>query len=126
MVDTSVQNSNPASKTSGRSKFVSSKRKSASAKNGATRKTRGKNQQGLTSKLYSQGRNAVEGAYNTASDIGSSLPKISRNLHLRDRSQTVYDMIENKPLIFGAVGLGVGMVIAALLPTNLTRSSNRR
>jgi hypothetical protein len=126
MVSTSAQNSSNAAKGPAHKKPVAAKRKTASRKNGISVKSRAKNSQGAASRLFRQGRSVVETAYDTASDVSSSLPKISRNLHLRERGQTVYDMVENRPLIFGAVGLGVGVVIAALLPSTKRRSSKRR
>ncbi len=128
MVNTSTQTSSDTAKSAVPKKSTSSKRKVSARKNGSSAKSRGKNSQGMTAKLYRQGRDVMESAYDAASGIGSSLPKISGNLDLRKRGQSIYSAVENKPLIFGAVGLGVGIVLAALMPSlsnHNTQSSNR-
>lgn len=87
----------------------------------ASLKRKGKAADGLTTKLYRQGRNAVSSAYDSAAKAGaratSALPELPGNLHLRSRSQSLYHLMEERPLVMGAVGLGVGMVLAALLPS---------
>lgn len=125
MVNTSAQTSSDTAKSAVPKKSTSPKRKASARKNGISAKNRGKNAQGMTAKLYRQGRNVMEGAYDAASGIGSSLPKISGNLHLRQRGQSMYSAVENKPLIFGAVGLGVGIVLAALMPSMSNRGTHR-
>jgi hypothetical protein len=84
-------------------------------------KRKGKASEGLTMQLYRQGRDGVSSAYDSAAKAsaraGSAMPKLRGNLHLLSRSQSVYAMMEERPLVMGAVGLGVGMVLAALLPS---------
>lgn len=86
---------------------------------------------GLAAKLYHQGRDAVSSAYDSAAKAGAkagakasrALPHLPNDLHLRSRGQSFYTMMEERPIVMGAVGLGVGMVLAALLPSF---SSDRR
>lgn len=125
MVNTSVQNNSGPVKTGSVKKASATKRKAGPRKNGVAAKGRRKAAEGVTASLYRQGRNAVDGVYNAASGIGSALPKIPRQLHLRERGQAVYGSIEGNPLIYGAVGLGVGILIAALLPSMHSRNSHR-
>jgi hypothetical protein len=125
MVNTAIQNSTDSAKPAARKKSAPAKRKNASRKAVVSAKARNGNSKGISSKLYRQGRKAVAGVYDAANTLGSSLPSMPRNLHLRERGQSMYDMVENKPLVFGVVGLGVGMVIAALLPSMHNRNSHR-
>jgi DhnA family fructose-bisphosphate aldolase class Ia len=80
-----------------------------------------KNADGLAAKLFHQGRDAVSSAYDSAAKAGAkasrSLPHLPNDLHLRSRGQSIYTMMEEHPIVMGAVGLGVGMVLAALLPS---------
>jgi hypothetical protein len=125
MVNTSVQTNTDKAKPGSPKRTAVQKRKSAARKNGKSAKSRSRTQMGVTESVYRHGRNAVTGAYKSASEMGGSLPKMARNMHLRERGQSMYDMVEKKPLVFGAVGLGVGMVIAALLPSMGNRNSHR-
>jgi hypothetical protein len=94
--------------------------------NGTRRKTKRSAPEGMASQLYRQGRNAVSGAVESGIDMGRSIPKLGRGLHIRERGQSVYSMMEERPLVMGAVGLGVGMVLAALLPSMSKYSRNRQ
>ena len=122
MVNTSMQNNLDTPTTR---KSAAPKRKASARKSGTVAKAKGKKTQGMSAKLYRQGRNAMAGAYDAAASIGSSLPKIPGQRQLRKQGQSVYAMVEHNPLIFGAVGLGVGMALAALIPSMSGRSSNR-
>jgi hypothetical protein len=77
--------------------------------------------EGLGAQLYRQGREAMSGAYDSASKVGSraskAMPSLRGNLDLRSRSQSLYQTMEEHPFVIGAVGLGVGMVLAAMLPS---------
>jgi hypothetical protein len=91
------------------------------------RRARAEAPEGLGAQLYRQGRDAVSGVYDSAATVGAraskAMPKLRGNLHLRSRGQSIYSTMEEHPLVIGAVGLGVGMVLAALLPSakNLRR-----
>ncbi len=115
MANSATQNSSDTVKKPGARKARSATRKVAKA--GSSSKGRRKVQNGHSSSLYQQGRDALSGAYDTAAKAGRSLPKLSGDLHLRERGQSVYAMMEERPLVMGAVGLGVGIVLATLLPS---------
>ena len=117
MVTTSTQNSSDNLKGSTSKKAVPTKRK-VQARSG---KSKNKTSAGLTANLYKQGKDAVSSVYDSAAKAGvrasKAMPDIGRNLDLRSRSRSVYTMMEERPLVVGAVGLGVGMMLAALLPS---------
>lgn len=106
-------------------------RKSTKPKIAKTRSTvKGKSKlkasERLRDQIYRQGREAVSTVYESASEVGArasrAMPDLRHNLNLRARSQSLYTTVEEHPLVIGAVGLGVGMVLAALLPSaNTTR-----
>jgi hypothetical protein len=125
MVNSSALNNSDMGKSHAPKKAATSKRKASSRKSASSTRSRSNKSNGVTAKLYRTGRNAMAGAYDAASAVGSNLPKIPSNLHLKERGQSVYSMVENKPLIYGAVGLGVGVVLAALIPSMHGRNSNR-
>lgn len=87
-------------------------------------KKRSKKTESMTSQLFRQGKDAVSGAYETAAKAGRALPKMPSSRELRQQGHTVYTMMEERPLVMGAVGLGVGIALAALLPS--MRSSGKR
>lgn len=130
MVSTTVQSNTTANKGGAPKKARSGKRKVASrarAANGRsrTRRARGASSnrsQGMTAQLYRQGRDMVSGAYETAAKAGRSMP---RSIGLRARGKSAYSMLEERPLVMGAVGIGVGMVLGALLPS-MTSHRGRR
>jgi hypothetical protein len=118
MATSMMQNSTESMRGSAPKKAVKSKRK-VQARGSVKRKAKAR--EGLTTQLYRQGRDVVSSAYDSAAKAsaraGSAMPKLGENLHLRSRSQSLYTMMEQRPLVMGAVGLGVGMVLAALLPS---------
>jgi ElaB/YqjD/DUF883 family membrane-anchored ribosome-binding protein len=66
-------------------------------------------------KLMQSGKSALGSAYSWADAAGRSLPRAARNIHMPAHG-SVQDFVSDRPLILGAVGLGVGMAIGALLP----------
>jgi hypothetical protein len=78
------------------------------------RKSRTGETETMTAQLYRQGKDAVAGAYETATLAGRALPSTRQ---IREQGQSVYSMMEERPLVMGAVGLGVGIALAALLPS---------
>lgn len=115
MANSATQSSSDTAKITGARKAGSGNRKVAKA--GTSSKGHRNIQDKKSSNLYQQGRNALSGAYDTAAKAGRSLPKLSGELHLRERGQSLYTMMEERPLVIGAVGLGVGIVLATLLPS---------
>jgi hypothetical protein len=118
MATTTMQNSTENVKGRVSKKAINAKRKVQTRGSG---KSKVKAADGLTTQLYRQSRDAVSSVYDSAAKAGvrasDAMPKIRGNLHLRSRSHAVYAMMEERPLVMGAVGLGVGMVLAALLPS---------
>jgi hypothetical protein len=122
MVTTSVQSSNQGMKGGSSKKAKSPKRKAQGARS-ANKNASSHNSESMTSHLYRQGRDAVAGAYESAVKAGHYMPQLSSNL--KSRRHSVYAMIEERPLVMGAVGLGVGMVLATLLPS-ISHHRNQR
>jgi uncharacterized membrane protein YedE/YeeE len=78
--------------------------------------------------LLQKGRDTVSGLYDgaakTAKRVQRILPKLPRDLRMTSGRQSVYTMFEEHPLVVGAVGVGVGIALASLLPS--FESKNRR
>ena len=68
------------------------------------------------SRLISRGKAAFGDAYAWAGEASHSLPRSTRDLGLPDQ-KSLKAMIDDKPLIIGAVGLGIGVALGSMLPT---------
>ncbi len=66
-------------------------------------------------RLIARGKEAFGDAYAWAGEAGSALPKATRD-HLPDQ-KSLKTMIDERPLIIGAVGLGIGVALGSMLPT---------
>jgi len=67
-------------------------------------------------RLIARGKTAFSDAYAWAGEASSALPRTRRDLGLPD-TKSLKAMIDDKPLIIGAVGLGVGVALGSMLPT---------
>ncbi len=66
------------------------------------------------SRLMSRGKRAIGGAYEWAADgAGRALPSAAR--HLPDQ-RTLQSVFEDRPILLGVIGLGVGAMIGMMLP----------
>lgn len=123
MATTTLQNSTETTRGGNPPKAVKAKRKLQARRSSKIPA------EALTSRLYREGRDAVSSAYDSATEAGArariALPKLRNKLHLRERSQSAFTMMEERPLVLGAVGLGVGMVLATLLPSFSSHRSKR-
>jgi hypothetical protein len=128
MATTTMQSETDMAKRSTPRKAVKAKRK-VKARASTGRRAKPDATEGLGKQLYRQGRDAVSGVYDTASTIGTrarrAMPKLRGGVDLRARGESVYSTMEEHPLVIGAVGLGVGMVLAAMLPS-MNKRNNRR
>ncbi|MFO1033331.1 MAG: hypothetical protein U1E15_04320 [Hyphomicrobiales bacterium] len=114
--ETEKTKSSPAHRK-GNGKFIARGTRRASAKRGGRKSVRGAMQAGNSSRgtaarLMSQGRDAVGGAYSWAGQAAG-------NLKMPDM-QSMRQMANERPLVLGAVGLGIGLLLGVLLPS--TRS----
>lgn len=66
-------------------------------------------------KLLSRGKQALGGAYEWAESAGRSLPSISDKIHMPS-TRRAQSMMEDNPLMVGALGLGLGLALAAMMP----------
>jgi len=68
------------------------------------------------SRLIARGKAAFGDAYAWAGEASSALPRRARDLSLPDQ-RSLKAMIDDRPLIIGAVGLGIGVALGSMLPT---------
>ncbi len=122
MATSTVQSaSDIASKTPKKTRAVKSK---AKAGRPFGTKNRIESGESMSAKLFRQGKDVIADAYDTAANAGRAMPKIPTTRELRQQGQSVYSMMEERPLVLGAVGLGVGIALAALLPS-MTRGGKK-
>lgn len=67
-------------------------------------------------RLIARGKAAFGDAYAWAGEASHSLPRSTRDLGLPD-PKSLKAMIDDRPLIIGAVGLGIGVALGSMLPT---------
>ena len=65
--------------------------------------------------LFNRGKTAIQAATDWAGTTVKHLPYAARNLNVPDQKAAM-DFAEQRPLVVGAVGLGIGLVVGALLP----------
>ena len=72
------------------------------------------------SRFIGRAKSAFGDAYTWVGETGNALPKTARRIGLPNQ-QSMREFIDEKPLIVGAVGLGAGIALGAMLP--MTRAS---
>jgi hypothetical protein len=65
--------------------------------------------------FFDRSKTAFHAASGWAGDKAKRLPGAARKLNLPDQKAAM-DFAEQRPLVVGAVGLGLGLVVGALLP----------
>ena len=76
-------------------------------------------------RLIARGKSAFGDAYAWAGEVGSALPKSARYMSLPN-SSSLKSVIEDKPLILGAAGLGIGVIIGSMLPSAFSAAPAKR
>ena len=76
-------------------------------------------------RFIGRAKSAFGDAYTWVGETGNALPKTARRMGLPNQ-QTMQEFIDEKPLIVGAVGLGVGIALGAMLPMTRARASTKR
>ena len=65
--------------------------------------------------FFDRGKRALYAASNWTGATAKHLPETARKLNLPDQ-KTAMEFAEQRPLVVGAVGLGLGLVVGAMLP----------
>jgi hypothetical protein len=73
------------------------------------------------SALSRRAKRMMNDAGEWAEETTGALPRLAKNLHLP--SPSLPSITDANPLVLGAVGLGLGVIIGALLPRNMIDSS---
>ncbi len=99
-------------------------RSSKSGKRSAAGNTGGRGYGRTASRFMSQGKQALGDAYGWASEgAGRAFPRASS--YVRDH-RNFRNLIEERPLMIGAIGLGLGAIIGMMLPSRLMGKTSRR
>ena len=77
------------------------------------------------SRFIGRARSALGEAYSWVGETGSTLPKHGRHVRMPVQ-RTILAFINEKPLIVGAVGLGLGFAMAAMLPLSHSAASSKQ
>jgi hypothetical protein len=122
-VSKTVKGANPAARSKiARKTRPASRKAAASAKRASTSASRRPSQSTFAgysdsaARLIARGKEAFGNAYAWAGEASSALPKATRDLGLPDQ-KSLKTMIDERPLIIGAVGLGIGVALGSMLPT---------
>jgi hypothetical protein len=75
----------------------------------------GRSAQRSASGLARRGKRLVEDAQGWADNARNAMPRFAKNMHLPS-PPSFESITEANPVILGAVGLGIGVIIGALLP----------
>ena len=67
------------------------------------------------SRFIGRAKSAFGDAYTWVGETGSALPKTAKRMGLPNQ-KSMQEFIDEKPLIIGAVGLGLGIALGAMLP----------
>jgi hypothetical protein len=70
-------------------------------------------------RFLKRGKSAFGGAYTWAGEAGKSLPANVRNFGLPDQ-KSIQTLMNDSPLVLGVVGLGIGVMLGAMLPAMAT------
>jgi hypothetical protein len=114
----------PSSPMKKRKGAVARKRRST-ARTGKIARSNG-GMQTTAVEFLKQGRSVLSGAYDQVSHATQSLPHAARYVTDPRKRRSITRMMEERPLMVGAVGLGIGMVLAALLPSFSTPHEDSR
>lgn len=112
--NTSSTGSSTAGKSKSSSKGDKDKAGSSKENNNGNKSNRSRGQKGSSygngaSALLSQGRHAVDGAYEWVAGSAERLIPGRRSLQ---------NLMEEQPLVVGAIGLGIGAIIGMMIPGN--------
>lgn len=113
-------------KTTDRKAMPRSRRRNSSTRKAAPRP---RNAAGLfeygesASRFLARSQQALASAYDWAGSKGRRIPEAIKRAHLPD-ARSLQSLAEEKSAILGAVGIGVGILIGAMLPS--MGSSSRR
>lgn len=113
-----------------------SKRRKASARKSAVRKAKSRkaaarrrtNSSRAASRsgnrVLREGRRMVSRAYSLADDARRAMPRIARDFRLPRRKDL--HLTDANPLVVGAIGLGIGVVLGSLMPSRFGSMSGLR
>ncbi len=105
-----------AAKTKARSSRTASAKRPAVA--AAKRSTAGVGYGDTAARFIAKGKSAFGDAYAWAGEAGSDLPRRVRGMTLPNPNSVQTYLVE-RPLVLGAVGLGLGMALGALIPSRI-------
>jgi hypothetical protein len=76
-------------------------------------------------RFIGRAKSAFGDAYTWVGETGNALPKTARRIGLPNQ-RSVQAFMDEKPLIMGAVGLGLGVALGAMLPKAVVNSPTKR
>ena len=112
-----------ASRGSSRSEGATKSRSSSRARSSRSRKSgSGSGSRGIASRFLSGGRKAAGSAYEWAAEGASrAVPLASRAM---PDQRMVQRLVDERPYMLGAIGLGIGAMIGLMLPSPLHMGSS--
>lgn len=97
-----------------RSRRASASRSSSGGSKRSSRSRSRRRSNGTVNTLMARGRSALNQAYGLAEQAGSASSRAVRKM---PDTRSLQTMMDERPLLLGAVGLGIGVLIGAMLPS---------
>ena len=84
----------------------------------------------LTEQAYRSGKNALVSAYHSAGEVGGkvrrAMPRLALDLNRRDINRTIRTVVDDRPVVLGIIGFGVGVALAAVIPIFSHQGKSRK
>lgn len=118
MVTNTTQDTSKVLKAEALKKIRGIKAKPKSFKRSRKTKANGSTANNITGQAYRSGKNVLVSAYHSAEEVSSKVRRAMPRLNLSSRglSRSVHTVIEDRPVVLGMIGFGVGVALAAIIP----------
>ncbi|MGH6875496.1 MAG: hypothetical protein ACREDW_10800 [Aestuariivirgaceae bacterium] len=110
---------NTTQATGGRSRRKRSRSKASARKAASRRRVSNVTLRASTEKVLRQGKRAIDRAYGLSGETRTLAPWHLPRVRLPRRSD-LRAITKANPLVLGAVGLGIGMILAAIVPRRIS------
>ena len=130
MVTNTIQDAPKVLKTEALKKIRSIKVKAKSFNRRKKTKSNDSMVYNITGQAYRTGKNVLASAYHSAGEVGSkvrrAMPGLPSALNKRGLNRSMQNVIEDRPVVLGVIGFGIGVALAAVIPMFSHQRNSRR